>query len=33
MTARQTIWMAVDFPIRAATGSEYLVMRAYGGAR
>ena len=33
MTVRPTILTAVDSPIRAAVGSEYLIMTAYGGTR
>ena len=33
MTMRPTILTAVDSPIRAAVGYEYLMMTAYGSTR
>jgi hypothetical protein len=33
MTVRPTILTAVNSPIRAAVGSEYLMMTANGGTR
>jgi hypothetical protein len=33
MMVRQTIWTAVDRPIRAGARYEYVMMTTYGGAR
>jgi hypothetical protein len=33
MTTQRVIWTAADVPIRAAVGSEYLMMTAYEDTR
>ena len=33
MKTQRVIWTALDLPIQAAVGSEYLMMTPYGGAR